>query len=108
MRIERRTVLRPLTLAFMLVLASAAQAFGQDDTATATRSVPSGETVKKFRGVVVKREPDWFTMSDTTGGPLTVVQLTSDTEVKSHKKGVFRGSRNYEARHILRGLRLDG
>ena len=107
MRINRHTLLRPAALAFMLILVSAAQAFGQDDTAPATRSVPSGEVVKKFRGIVVKREPDWFTMSDTTGGPLTVVQLTPDTEVKSHKKGVFRGSRNYEASHILRGLRLE-
>ena len=105
MRINRRTLLRPLALAFMLVLASAAQALGQD--APQTRSVGSGEVVKKFRGIVVKRDPDSFTMSETTGGPLTVVLLTADTEVKSHKKGVFRGSRNYEASFILRGLRLE-
>ncbi|HEX7770976.1 MAG TPA: OmpA family protein [Pyrinomonadaceae bacterium] len=63
--------------------------------------------MKKFRGIVVKREPDSFTMSDTTGGPLTSVLLTADTEVKSHKKGVFRGSKEYGASYILRGLRLE-
>jgi len=60
-----------------------------------------------MKGVVVKREPDSFTMSETTGGPTTTVVLTSSTEVKSHKKGVFRGSKEYAASYILRGLRLE-
>jgi OOP family OmpA-OmpF porin len=89
-------------LAFALVLTGAAQVSAQE-----TRRVADGEAVKKFRGIVVKRDADWFTMSDTTGGPQTVVLLTSSTEVKSHKKGVFRGSRQYEASYILRGLRLE-
>lgn len=71
------------------------------------RRVPNGETLKKFRGIVVKRDADWFTMTDTTGGPVTVVVLTPETGVKSHKKGVFRGSKQYEASYILRGLRLE-
>jgi len=70
------------------------------------RAVPQ-EEVKKFRGIVVKREPDSFTMMETTGGPQTTVLLTSSTEVKSHKKGVFRGSKEYAASYILRGLRLE-
>ena len=102
MRSNMHRLQRLTALAFVLVLASAAQVFGQE-----TRSVPNGESVKKFRGIVVKRDADWFTMSDTTGGPPTVVLLTPSTEVKSHKKGVFRGSRNYEAGYILRGLRLE-
>src|SRR5215211_7271469 len=100
-----RHLLRRLTaLAFVLFLASAAQVFAQEQE---LRRVPSGEQVKKFRGVVVKRDADWFTMSDTTGGTPTVVLLTPSTEVKSHKKGAFRGSRQYEASYILRGLRLE-
>jgi outer membrane protein OmpA-like peptidoglycan-associated protein len=94
-----------MALAFVLVLAGASQAFGQDSPGT--RAVGSGERVKKFKGIVVKREPDYFTMSDTMGGPVTVVVLNDSTEVKSHKKGVFRGSRDYESTHILRGLRLE-
>jgi len=46
-------------------------------------------------------------MMETTGGPQTTVLLTSSTEVKSHKKGVFRGSKEYAASYILRGLRLE-
>jgi outer membrane protein OmpA-like peptidoglycan-associated protein len=71
------------------------------------RTVPNGEQVKKFRGVVVKRESDSFTMSDAQGGPQQLVLLTPTTEVKSHKRGVFRGSKEYGASYILRGLRLE-
>jgi outer membrane protein OmpA-like peptidoglycan-associated protein len=46
-------------------------------------------------------------MSETTGGTTTKVILTENTEVKSHKKGVFRGSKEYAAGYILRGLRLE-
>jgi len=100
-----------IVVAFILVLTSAGNAFAKELTTQPqdqqTRSVPDGEKVKKFRGIVVKREPDAFTMSDTMGGPLTTVILTGDTEVKSHKKGVFRGSKEYGASYILRGLRLE-
>jgi outer membrane protein OmpA-like peptidoglycan-associated protein len=69
-------------------------------------SIPQ-EQVKKLKGVVVKRDPDAFTMAETTGGPQTTVLLTADTEVKSHKRGAFRGSKEYAASYILRGLRLE-
>ena len=46
-------------------------------------------------------------MTEITGGPQTLVLLNSSTEVKSHKKGVFRGSKDYAASYILRGLRLE-
>jgi outer membrane protein OmpA-like peptidoglycan-associated protein len=71
------------------------------------RSVPEGEQVKKLKGIVVKRDADWFTMSDTMGGPQTVVVMTESTEVKSHKRGAFRGSKEYGASYVLRGLRLE-
>src|SRR4051812_5561944 len=104
--ISNRSTLQRLTaLVFVLILTGAAQVFGQDSQGM--RTVGSGERVKKFKGIVVKREADYFTMSDTMGGPVTAVLLTADTEVKSHKKGVFRGSRDYEASHILRGLRVE-
>lgn len=105
MRISKRKLLRSMTFIFILVLASAAQAFGQESAST--RSVPNGERVKKFRGVVVKRDADWFTMSETNGGPQTVVVMTSETEVKSHKRGLFKGSKDYGSSYILRGLRLE-
>jgi OOP family OmpA-OmpF porin len=105
MRNNRHGLLRLAALAFFIVLAGAAPAFGQDTPET--NRIPNGQTVKKFRGVVVKRDSDWFTMSPETGGAQTVVLLSSYTDVKSHKKGVFRGSKEYEASYILRGLRLE-
>jgi outer membrane protein OmpA-like peptidoglycan-associated protein len=97
-------------------LASAVHTFGQDssqtqqpqqDATATTRPISNGQKVEKFRGIVSKREPDSFMMGDTMGGPQTVVLITPQTEVKSHKRGVFRGSKTYEAGYILRGLRLE-
>ncbi len=111
MRISNKRVLRLMTVAFVLVSAGAGNAYAAGSLATKTdrpetRTVPQ-EEVKKMKGVVVKREPDAFTMSETTGGPQTTVLLTENTEVKSHKRGVFRGSKEYAASYILRGLRLE-
>jgi len=100
-----------LTVAFLLVLANAGNAFATGSWTTNNKqpalSTAPQEEVKQFRGIVIKREPDSFTMAETTGGPTTTVLLTDKTEVKSHKKGVFRGSKEYAASYILRGLRLE-
>src|SRR3954464_15379946 len=87
MRNNRHRLLRLAPLAFVLALTGAAQVFGQDTPET--NRIPDGQTVKKFRGVVVKRDSDWFTTAPETGGPQTVVLLSSYTDVKSHKKGVW-------------------
>jgi outer membrane protein OmpA-like peptidoglycan-associated protein len=96
------------TFAFILGFMAAVNVFGvRFVMAQDLNKVGNGQQVKKFKGVVTKRESDYFLMGDTMGGPQTVVLLTNDTEVKSHKKGVFRGSKMYEFGHILRGLRLE-
>ena len=69
--------------------------------------IPEGEKVKKHRGIVSKRAGEMFLMGDTVDSAQTVVIITPETKVKSHKKGVFRGSKNYEQSDILRGLRLE-
>ena len=102
MRTRRITTLTLMTVAFVLALAGATNTYAQD-----TKTFQAGEQVKKMKGVVVKREPDSFTMSETTGGPLATVILTESTEVKSHKRGAFRGSKEYGQSYILRGLRLE-
>ena len=102
MRTKRTTALTLMTVAFVLALASATNTYAQD-----TKTFQSGEKIKKLKGVVVKREPDSFTMAETTGGPLATVILTESTEVKSHKRGAFRGSKEYGQSYILRGLRLE-
>src|SRR6185369_12600193 len=107
----RNTTLRLMTVAFVLVSAGAGSAYAAGSMATKTKPVvmraAPQEQVKKMKGVVVKRDPDSFTMAETTGGPATTVLLTSDTEVKSHKRGAFRGSKEYGVSYILRGLRLE-
>ncbi|HXQ73791.1 MAG TPA: OmpA family protein [Pyrinomonadaceae bacterium] len=108
MSYSRITSLKVVRVAFVLVLVSAGNAFAAGTTTNPTTTRTAfDETVKKFKGVVVKRDSDSFTMSETQGGPLTTVILTADTEVKSHKRGVFRGSKEYGASYILRGLRLE-
>jgi len=100
-----------MTVAFALSLVGAGNAIAKGSLSPITKQPAVGtapqEEVKKFKGIVIKREPDSFTMSETTGGPTTTVLLTPTTEVKSHKKGVFRGSKEYAASYILRGLRLE-
>jgi len=107
MRSSSITALRLATVAFVLVLAGASNSFAAGSVATSFDRPAPQEEVKKMKGVVVKRDPDSFTMSETTGGPATTVVLTADTEVKSHKRGAFRGSKEYAASYILRGLRLE-
>ncbi len=107
MRISSNRVLRLMTVAFVLVSAGAGNAYAAGSWVTKTVRPEPQEQVKKMKGVVIKREPDSFTMSETTGGPQTTVHLTENTEVKSHKKGVLRGSKEYAASYILRGLRLE-
>lgn len=109
MRINKQTPVLLIILAFGFILMSASLTRAQGaDTTTQVRSVPNGQEMEKFRGIVVKRNADSFNMRDPSGsGPDTVVLLTPQTEVKSHKKGVFRGSKTYGATYILRGLRLE-
>src|SRR5574338_975036 len=109
-----RQTLRLITFATALALVSAISIAAKGLTAVSqpqdqgtVRQIPNGEEVKKFRGIVIKREADSFTMGETMGGPQTVVLLTERTDVKSHKRGVFRGSKEYGPSYILRGLRLE-
>jgi len=111
MSTSKHVLQRLFTVAFMLGLVAALNVVGTKSTAKAqtpeANKIPNGQEVKKFRGVVTKRGDDWFAMGATMGGPQTTVLLTPTTEVKSHKKGVFRGSQSYQQTHILRGLRLE-
>lgn len=107
MRISTNRSLSVLTVAFVLLTGGTGRALATNYLGTTSVSMVPQEQVKKMKGVVLKREPDAFTMSETTGGPATTVLLTSSTEVKSHKRGAFRGSKDYGVSYILRGLRLE-
>jgi outer membrane protein OmpA-like peptidoglycan-associated protein len=69
------------------------------------QSVPDGQEVKTI-GIVLKREADSFVMKEQSG-VLRSVALTPQTEVKTHRKGAFRGGKTYGVSYILRGLRLE-
>src|SRR5947199_10505058 len=58
----------------------------------------------KFKGVVVRRDADTFTVRDLTGND-TIVRLTDITSVKS-SGGFLRSGTNYGSTNILRGLNL--
>src|SRR5215813_399460 len=110
MNISRRVIEKLMTTAFVLGMVAAMNVVGTRSALGQTpemHPIPNGQKVKKFRGVVTRREGDWFLMGDTMGGPQTAVLLTSATEVKSHKRGVFRGSKDYSETFLLRGLRLE-
>jgi outer membrane protein OmpA-like peptidoglycan-associated protein len=70
-----------------------------------TQKVPEGESMKLL-GIVSKRNADTFTMRDINKVE-TVVALTPSTDVKTNKKGVFRGGKDYGVSYILRGLRVQ-
>src|SRR2546426_3594582 len=100
---------RSIALAFGFALILSPLAVGQDSTQTSktsapTRSVASGEKMK-FKGVVVRRDADTFTVRDLTGND-TIVRLTDRTSVKS-SGGFLRSGTNYGSTNILRGLNLE-
>ena len=83
-------ILRSIALAFGLTLALSPLAFGQPSTQSSTaptnassaRNVASGEKAK-IKGIVVRRDPDTFTVRDLNNVD-TVVRLTVKTSVKTH------------------------
>jgi outer membrane protein OmpA-like peptidoglycan-associated protein len=101
MNTVRNKTLGLATLAIAFMFAGAVNTFAQGN------KIPNGQKMKQFKGIVTRRDGDIFTMGDTMGGPQTTVLMTADTEVKSHKKGVFRGSKEYGQTYVLRGLRLE-
>jgi OmpA-OmpF porin, OOP family len=100
----RYRILGLVIVAFAFMFAGAVDTFAQDANIS---KVANGQRVKKFRGVVTKRQGEMFMMGDTMGGSQTVVIMTPGTEVKSHKQGLFRGSKEYGQTYVLRGLRLE-
>ena len=100
----RYRILGLVIVAVAFMFAGAVHTFAQDANIS---KVGNGQKVKKLRGVVTKRQGEMFMMGDTMGGSQTVVIMTPATEVKSHKQGLFRGSKEYGQTYVLRGLRLE-
>jgi outer membrane protein OmpA-like peptidoglycan-associated protein len=98
-----------------IALAVASMALGQTTTTqttrmnnqnpnTALRSVPSGSKMK-FRGVVISRDADVFTIRDRSRADYQVL-ITDNTSIKTHG-GFLRSGKKYPVTDILRGLIVE-
>jgi OOP family OmpA-OmpF porin len=105
--------LYPFTVGCILaVLVSVAPAVVGQVTTTQTtrdqnltlRSVPSGAKMK-FRGVVISRDSDIFTIRDSTRQDYQVL-ITDNTSIKTHG-GFLRSGKRYPVTDILRGLIVE-
>src|ERR687892_190086 len=106
----------PLAVGCVLaVLVSVAPAvFGQVTTTTTTqatrdrsltaRSVPAGSKMK-FKGVVISRDADVFTIRDRTRQDYQVL-ITDNTSIKTNG-GFLRSGKRYPVTDILRGLIVE-
>lgn len=110
-----RNKFRPVAAAWIvgLLLAIAPAAFGQftntqttsnQNPNTALRSVPSGSKMK-FRGVVISRDADIFTIRDRSRADYQVL-ITDNTSIKTNG-GFLRGGKKYPVTDILRGLIVE-
>jgi outer membrane protein OmpA-like peptidoglycan-associated protein len=74
------------------------------ERSTTIRSVPSGSKMK-FRGVVIGRDGDTFTIRDRSRADYEVL-ITDSTSIKTHG-GFFRSGKKYPVTDILRGLIVE-
>ncbi|MBA2524753.1 MAG: OmpA family protein [Pyrinomonadaceae bacterium] len=103
--------IRPFTLACGMGLLLTGLVFGQvantqitRDRNTNIRFIPSGAKMK-FKGVVIGRDSDTFTIRDRSRVDYQVL-LTDDTSIKTHG-GFLRGGKKYAVTDILRGLIVE-
>lgn len=97
--------------AVAIVFALMSVALGQSTTTqtsqapnTALRSVPSGSKMK-FKGVVISRDADVFTIRDRSRADYQVL-ITDSTSIKTHG-GFLRSGKKYPVTDILRGLIVE-
>src|SRR6267142_1793436 len=94
-------------LSFLLAVASlaAGQApSGKTASVRPTQSVPNGAKMK-FKGVVINRDADTFTIRDRNRTDYRVV-LDDDTSIKTYG-GFLRSGKKYPVTDILRGLIVE-
>jgi OOP family OmpA-OmpF porin len=110
-----------LVFGFALILAGAPHVFGQDPSTQTTttqstttlgtldrniniRPVPAGSKMK-FKGVVIGRDADTFTIRDRSRTDYQVL-LTDNTSIKTYGS-FFRGGKRYAVTDILKGLIVE-
>jgi len=87
-----------------LVLGQVANTQTTRDRNTNIRFIPNGAKMK-FKGVVIGRDADTFTIRDRSRMDYQVL-LTDDTSIKTHG-GFLRGGKKYAVTDILRGLIVE-
>jgi OmpA-OmpF porin, OOP family len=113
MRTSVSKVFRPITLSLALLLVMTSVVFGQTSSGQTSggeerslnlRSVPSGSKMK-FRGVVISRDADTFTIRDRSRADYAVL-INDRTSIKTHG-GFLRSGKKYPVTDILRGLIVE-
>lgn len=113
MSINESKTSRTLMLAFGLALALgvAPLVCGQDSNSQSARpravnvsAVPSGAKMK-FKGVVIRRDADTFTVRDRSRVDYQVL-LTDDTSIKTYG-GFFSGGKRYAVTDVMPGLIVE-
>src|ERR1044072_1440557 len=97
-------VLAVLTSVAPAVLGQATTTTSSQNPSMNARSVPSGSKMK-FRGVVISRDADVFTIRDRTRTDYQVL-ITDNTSIKTHG-GFLRSGKKYPVTDILRGLIVE-
>ncbi len=103
---------RPLTMvcAFSLILGLTQLVSGQDSTQTSKiqnpniQTIPSGAKMK-FKGVVIGRDADTFTIRDRSRTDYQVL-ISDSTSIKTYG-GFLRSGKSYPVTDILRGLIVE-
>ena len=103
--IKRFTLVCGLALALApLVSAQVSTSQTSNSQNVSLRSVPSGSKMK-FRGVVISREGDTFTIRDRSRADYQVL-ISGQTSIKTYG-GFLRGGKKYPVTDILRGLIVE-
>jgi OmpA-OmpF porin, OOP family len=97
--------------ALALTLSLAPSAIAQTNQSSTTGSDSRVRTISStqkmtIKGVVVKRDPDTFTVRDMNGVD-TVIRLADNTRITEKKSNPFRGAKKYAVTSILRGLNVE-
>src|ERR1051325_5951048 len=86
------------------VMGQASNTQASQNPSMTARSVPSGSKMK-FRGVVINRDADVFTIRDRSRADYQVL-ITDDTSIKTNG-GFLRSGKKYPVTDILRGLIVE-
>lgn len=97
-------VLAVLVSAAPAVLGQVSNTQAAQERSMTMRSVPSGAKMK-FKGVVITRDADVFTIRDRSRADYQVL-ITDRTSIKTHG-GFLRGGKKYPVTDILRGLIVE-